>query len=112
MSMLLERTTPNVSQQAAEMSVDTRSFDFEREVKMMTATTDIRRLIDAPAGRRARPHGLDRLVMRLGMAMLISARKHAERDVLSYEQHTLRLDQRRAAELRDREDALRAARIR
>ena len=53
------------------------------------------------AVRRVRPSGFDRAVMRLSLAMLLWARRRAERTVVSPEEHAL---QRRArADLARRE---------
>ena len=74
----------------------------------MTATTVFQHSYAAPAVRRARPQGLDRLVMRLSLAMLLWARHRADRGALSHEEHLLRRANALAVE-RDRRDA--AARI-
>jgi hypothetical protein len=112
MTVLLEKTTPIVCQKPTAMSVDDRSFDGEKEVKTMTATTAFDRAVNAPARRRARPHGVDRLVMRLSLAMLIWARKRADRDALSHDERALRVSQARALQTREHESALRVARVR
>ncbi|MCU1440599.1 MAG: hypothetical protein JWP85_1596 [Rhodoglobus sp.] len=112
MTILLEKTTPIVRQNPTAMSVDDRNFDLDEEVKTMTVTTAFDRLIDAPAGRRARPHGVDRLVMRLSLAMLIWARERAERDAVSHDERVLRISQVRATQRREHDAALRAARVR
>lgn len=105
MTLLLERDPI----ETAEMSVVDRNFDTKEEVKSMTASSAFGRQLDAPAGRRARPHGLDRAVMRLSLAMLIWARKRAE---TSHDERALRVIQARATEQREHESALRAARVR
>jgi hypothetical protein len=112
MTALLENPTPIVRQNHTGMSVDDRNFDLDEEVKTMTVTRDFDRLIDAPAGRRARPHGVERLIMRLSLAMLIWARERAERDAVSHGERVLRINQARATERREHESALRVARVR
>ena len=112
MTILLENTTPTVSQNPTGMSVADRNFDRDEEVRTMTVTTAFDRLVEAPAGRRVRPHGVDRLVMRLSLAMLIWARERAERDALSHDEHLLRISQARATQSREHDAALRAARVR
>ncbi|MBX3100169.1 MAG: hypothetical protein KF761_11390 [Salinibacterium sp.] len=56
--------------------------------------------------RRVRPHGLDRALMRLSLATLLWARRHAERTSISYEEHT-RVHQESVARERREHEALR-----
>jgi hypothetical protein len=99
---------------APGMSEAGRNFDTEEEVNTMTATTVFHRQLAAPVlvgARRARPRGLDRLVMRLSLTMLLWARHHAERDVLSHEEHALRRAVALGIQEREREAALGVARV-
>jgi hypothetical protein len=112
MTVLLENSTPIVCQKATAMSVDDRNFEPDEEVKTMTVTTDFDHLVGAPPRRRARPHGVDRLIMRLSLAMLIWARKRADRDAVSHDERALRVSQARALQTREHEAALRVARVR
>jgi hypothetical protein len=61
--------------------------------------------------RRARPHGIDLIVMRLSLAMLLWARERADRSTLSHEEHTIRRANALALESEQREAALRIARV-
>jgi hypothetical protein len=67
------------------MSVAPRKFILEKEVNLMTTATAINRRVAAPTAHRGRPRGLDRLVMRLSIAMLKWARRRADRSAMSYE---------------------------
>ncbi len=60
----------------------------------------------------SRPHGLDRLVMRLSLAALLWAQRHADRTTLTSEQHAHLVAQERALAVREHAMALLAARIR
>jgi hypothetical protein len=51
--------------------------------------------------RRARPSGVDRLVMRAGMAALLWARRHADRTAPSREEHSRRYELHRDRERRE-----------
>jgi hypothetical protein len=101
MTILLERPAAGAPETVAEMSAADRRFDSKEEVTTMTATTA-----------RPRPHGLDRAVMRLSLAMLIWARKRSERSAISHDQHTQRVSQALAIETREHDAALRFARVR
>ncbi len=81
------------------MSVADRIFEPQEEVETMTSA----QTMYAPMrSRRARPHGLDRALMRASLAMLLWARRHADRTAISYEEHTLRHQESLA---RDRREA-------
>lgn len=67
---------------------------------MMTATTA-----------RAQVHGLDRFVMKLSLAMLLWARKRADRATLSRDQHARLIAQSIETQRREREFALRGSRV-
>lgn len=92
-----------------EMSVVTRNFDRKEEVNSMTATAAY---TSRSTIRRARPHGLDRLVMRLSLTALLWARRHADRVALSPEQHARAMDAAAEFQRREHESALLAARVR
>ncbi len=79
---------------APEMSVAERTFEPKEEVYTMTTTT-------AFGVRRARPHGLDRAIMRVSLMMLLAARRHADRTAVSYEAHTRRHTVRLATQRRE-----------
>ena len=91
-------------ERAPEMSVADRNFDTKREVNTMTATT-------AFGPRRARPHGLDRAIMRVSLMMLLAARRHADRTAVGYEEHTRLHAERVAAERRAHGAATLIARV-
>ncbi|CAN5304405.1 hypothetical protein BH11ACT4_BH11ACT4_10800 [soil metagenome] len=100
---------------ASGMSVADCNFDTKEEVHTMTATTAVPQGYAANTMaergfpvRRPRPRGIDRVVMRLSLAMLLWARHRADRGVVTHEEHTLRRATALAVE-RDRRDA--AARI-
>jgi hypothetical protein len=80
---------PNVS--VAEATVTARD-----EVKMMSATTMYR-----TAERRVRPSGLDRLVMRVSLSMLLWARRHADQSALLRDEQQRRYQVRREVERRE-----------
>ncbi|MCU1584025.1 MAG: hypothetical protein JWM49_581 [Microbacteriaceae bacterium] len=84
------------------MSVVDRNVDTKKEVKLMTSTIVMHRAATALAVRRARPRGLDRVVMRLGVAMFRWARRRADRSALSFEDHALLMQNARQLELRER----------
>lgn len=86
MIQTLDRPAPG----AAGMSVVDSNFASKEEVEMMTAITVVQRAYAAPGARRPRPHGLDLLVMRLSLAMLLWARQRADRGVMSHEEHARR----------------------
>ena len=85
------------------MSVGRRSFEFTREVKTMTILATFPRQLDAGTTRRARPRGIDLLVMRLSLTTLRWARRRADRRTLTREQHTLRVEQMKALAQRERD---------
>ena len=91
-------------ERAPEMSVADPSFDLTREVNTMTATYNLN-------ARRVRAHGLDRVVMRVSLMMLLAARRHAERTAVSYEEHTRLHNESKAARLREHGAASLIARV-
>jgi hypothetical protein len=106
----------------AEMSVVTRNLTTEEEVSVMSATTvfqhqtDFQHLHEAPtasiqAARRARPHGIDRIVMRLSLAMLLWVRHRADRGTVSHEEHAMRHANEVALERDRHAAALRISRV-
>jgi hypothetical protein len=108
MMTTLESTSP--------MSVVDRSLAVEEEVKTMTTTHVFASQYAAQSSatrvpRRARPHGIDRLVMRLSLAMLLWARHRADRGVLTHEQHLIRRTTALALEREQRDAAARIARV-
>ena len=62
--------------------------------------------------RRARPRGLDRVVMRLSLTMLLWARRRADRIAPTREQHARAFDAAIALQRREHDSALLIARIR
>lgn len=94
---------------ASEMSVVDRNFDSKEEVTTMTATATHTAF---STSRRPRPHGLDRLVMRLSLTMLLWARRHADRVGVTPEQHAMAMDAAAALQRREHDSALLAARVR
>ena len=80
-------------------------FSTENEVNSMISAVVFDRMVDrmadAPVAQRHRPRGLDRMAMRLGVALLIWGRTRTEKAALTGEEHTrLRRDDnaRRARE--------------
>lgn len=82
----------------------------EEGVNTMSATVYGHQYSTA-APRRARPHGLDRLVMRLSLAMLLWARRRADRAQPSYEEHSIRRATALALERERHVAATRIARV-
>ncbi|MEP6480972.1 MAG: hypothetical protein ABJA94_03080 [Rhodoglobus sp.] len=76
----------------------------------MTATSVYKQSHAAPAARRARAHGIDRLVMRLSLVMMLWARQRADRGFITREQHTLRRENTLVIEREQRAAALRIVR--
>lgn len=107
MTMTLDKTPSTPSR----MSVAGRNLDTEEEVNTMTATTVFQHQYAVPTARRARPHGIDLIVMRLSLAMLLWARERADRGTLSHEEHAIRRANALALESEQREAALRIARV-
>lgn len=64
------------------------------------------------SARRARPSGFDRAVMRLSLAMLLWARRHAERTAITRDEHTRMRRELHDLQGRERESALLVARVR
>jgi hypothetical protein len=67
---------------------------------------------DNPAGRRVRPHGLDRAVMRVSLALLLWARRRADRAAITSEEHGRLLRDQYAIQRREHDAALLVARVR
>lgn len=109
MTLLLD----SPSQNTAEMSVVPRNFNDKEEVNTMTATAA--GYGDAgykATARRARPHGFDRAVMRVSLMMLLWARRHADRTVVSHEEHTRMHRELQGLQRREHDAALLVARVR
>jgi len=77
----------------------------------MTTLATFPRQLDAGTTRRARPRGIDLLIMRLSLTTLRWARRRADRRTLTHEQHTLRVEQMTALAQREREMALFVTRL-
>ena len=107
MTMTLDKTPAAPS----GMSVVGRNLDTEEGVNTMTATTVFQHQYAVPTARRPRPHGIDRVVMRLSLAMLLWARDRADRAALSHEEHALRRANALVLEREQRDAAKRIARI-
>lgn len=88
----MNTATIAIQNRASEMSVVRATFDSRKgEVHMVTApleTALFAQFVDAPAPGRAAPHGLDRLVMRLSVTMLIWARNHADRIAVTHDERS------------------------
>ena len=95
-----------------DMSVVERNFDTKEEVNSMTATAGFTTRTTRTTARRARPHGLDRLVMRLSLSALLWARRRADRAAMTPEQHARVVDAAAALQRREHDSALLAARVR
>jgi hypothetical protein len=93
------------------MSVVGRIFDWTREVNLMISTRVLYRPAPAPAVPRARPGSVDRVVNRLGVAMLRWARRRAARPAVSFEDRVRLTQNARARELRERGYTVSAPRI-
>jgi len=94
----------NPSQDTAEMSEAPRNFEPKKKVNTMTAIYG--------NVRRVRPHGLDRAVMRASLAMLLWARRHADRTAVSHEEHTRMYRETQGLQRREHDAALLVARVR
>ena len=77
----------------------------------MTTAAILDRLDELPTEDHTRPHGIDRLVMRLSVTMLIWAQQHAARNAECYEEHTRRHQVRRELHARAHEFARMTARV-
>ena len=113
---------------APQMSVVHRNFDTKEEVIVMTSTAVLDRtvgalvvetaaaesfhadqsfvdpkLADAPLANGARPHGFDRLVMRLSVTMLLWAQRRAVKGSISFEEHRRRYLVQRELEAQSRD---------
>lgn len=64
------------------------------------------------SARRIRPSGFDRAVMRLSLAMLLWARRRAERAAVTHDEHARTRRELQNLQHREREAALLAARVR
>lgn len=78
----------------------------------MNATALTPRRLDTSTPHRIRPHGFDRLIMRLSLATLLWARRHAERTAITRDDQSRMFEQYRARQRREQEAALLFARIR
>ena len=110
------------------MSVVSRNFDTKEEVIVMTSTIVLDRtvgtlvveaapaepfhsdpafvnpqLADAPLANGARPHGFDRLVMRLSVTTLLWAQRRAVKGSISFEEHRRRYLVQRELEAQSRD---------
>lgn len=109
MTLLLD----SPSQNTAELSVVPRNFDDKEEANTMTATAAGYGGAGYKAtARRVRPHGLDRVIMRVSLMMLLWARRHADRTAVSHEEHTRMYRELQRFERRERDAALLIARVR
>ncbi|MGV8883755.1 MAG: hypothetical protein ACOH19_16525 [Rhodoglobus sp.] len=77
----------------------------------MTTLATFPRQLDARTTRRARPRGIDLLIMRLSLTTLRWARRRADRRTLTREQHILGAEQMKALAQREREMALFVTRL-
>jgi len=96
----------DVLERAPEMSVAERNFEAKEEVNTMTAATQ------NYAIRRARPHGIDLVIMRVSLMALLWARRHANRTAESYEDHTRMYRETQSLHRREHDAALLVARVR
>lgn len=80
----------NLIDRAVVVSVADRNLTTEGEARTMSVTTAYTRRYPPVPSRRARPHGVDRLVMRLSLAMLLWARRRADRAQPGHEEHAIR----------------------
>lgn len=64
------------------------------------------------SARRVRPSGFDRAVMRLSLAMLLWARRRAERTAVTHDEHARLRRELQELRRRERESALLGARVR
>lgn len=88
------------------VSVARPTFEGEGEGSMVATATY------SQGTRRARPHGIDRAIMRMSLMTLLWARRHAERTAVSYPDHTRLHRQAQALQRREHDAALRVARVR
>lgn len=78
----------------------------------MTSTPAYGHSYSSLGTRRTRARGLERAVMRVGLAMLLWARRRADRQILSRDENTRRLAIQQGLADREHSAALRAARVR
>lgn len=97
---------PAVQFNTAEMSVVPRNLARGKEVNYMTTATAFESLLDPSEASGIRPHGIDRTVQRLAIAMLTWSRTRAERNAETHQERTLRLQETNAV-LQREADALR-----
>ena len=115
----------------SKMSVVDRSFSTKEEVIVMTSTAVLDRtvgtlvvaaapaepsyidpgFVDAPLANGARPHGFDRLVMRLSVTTLLWAQRRAVKGSISFEEHRRRYLLQRELDAQSRDHARMAARV-
>lgn len=88
------------------MSVVTRNLVSGDEVNTMIASA-----FDGRLARRPRPSGFDRSVMRISLAMLLWARRRADRTAVSREEQIRRYDVQQATLHREHAVATLVARI-
>ena len=89
----------NPAKDCAEMSAAAHIFEPRDEANTMTTV----QANYVQRARRVRPRGVDRALMRLSLATLLWARRHAERTAISYEEHTRVHTESLARERRERE---------
>lgn len=77
----------------------------------MTILATFPRQVGARSTSRARPRGIDLLVMRLSLTTLRWARQRADRRTLTHGQHALRVEQMKALAHRERERGLFVSRL-
>jgi hypothetical protein len=95
--------TSTLEREPVGMSVAGRNLYRDEEVEIMTTVSALEHLIESPAGSRARPHGIDRLVMRLSLAMLVWARRRSEKSIITRDEHAILFAQQRGLETRELE---------
>ena len=78
----------------------------------MTATPAYGHSYSSLGTSRARARGLERAVMRVAMAMLLWARRRADRQILSRDENMRRLTNQQQLAAREHSAAMRAARVR
>ncbi len=90
-----------LDREAAGMTVVLGTFAGEEEVENMTTAS----ILSRPAtrsSRRSRPHGIDLAIMRVSLAMLLWARRRAERNIVSSAEQRRALEVQRGIEARER----------
>ncbi len=92
-----------LDRETSGMSVVDRSLYSEEEVEIMTTASALDHLVESSAVHHVPPRGIDRLVMRLSLTMLMWARRRVERSAIAHDDHARQRAVQRGTETRERE---------